>query len=50
MISLVGAAALPAAAFALPSISGGDGVAINPPLQSPDFIDLLGGSPASSGR
>ncbi len=38
LIVVAGAAALPAAAFALPSISGGDGVAINPSLQSPDFI------------
>ena len=37
MIALAGAAALPAAALALPAISGGDGVVISPSKQSPDF-------------
>jgi hypothetical protein len=38
----VGAVALPAAAFAIPSISGTDGAVINPALQSPDFT--IGGT------
>ena len=43
VIVAVGAAALPAAAFGIPSISGADGVVINPAAQSPDLtVDGVG--------